>query len=54
MTMWILAQMGRDDDAYAVLDGCDEPDAARVVQVRRDIAGRLLGPYVDLELHNGG
>lgn len=43
----ILAQMGRDDDAYAILDGCAEPDAERVAQVRKEIAERLLGPYFD-------
>ncbi len=52
----ILAQMGFDNDAYAILDDCDDASVERVAQVRREIADRLLGPYVELksEQHNGG
>ena len=52
----ILAQMGHDDDAYKVLNGCDDTNSEHVAQVRREIAERLLGPYVDsdVELQGGG
>ncbi|TWT79655.1 hypothetical protein CA13_10610 [Planctomycetes bacterium CA13] len=51
----ILAQLRLDDDAYAILDTCDDPMSDRVAATRVDIANELLGPYIDeLQVDDGG
>lgn len=45
----VLAQMGLDDDAFRMLDSCDNSADESVSELRREIADGLWGRYPELD-----